>query len=146
MADYIREPYRQFRFRVEIDGIEQAGFSECTFGESSIEPVEYREGTDPTYVSKLSGITKYGNVTLKWGITDSTDLFGWYNDVQQSGANNHRKNVSIILIDEEGNDKCRWNLIDCWPTKYTPPDFKATSSDVAIEEIEFVTHHYERAS
>ena len=146
MPEYIGTPYRQFRFRVEIDGITQAGFKEVSFADTTIDPVEYREGTDPTYVAKLSGLTKYGNVTLKWGITDSMDLFNWYNDCQKEGANKHKKKVSIILIDEEGNDKNRWNLIDCWPTKYDPPDFNAQGNEVAIESLDLVCYHYERAS
>jgi len=66
-----RDPYRNFRFRVEIDGITQAGFSECVIGDTTIDLIEYREGSEPTTVRKLSGLTKYGNITLKWGITDS---------------------------------------------------------------------------
>ena len=60
------DPYRQFRYRVEIESIDQGGFSECSFGDSTVAPVEYREGTDPTHQRKLSALTKYGNITLKW--------------------------------------------------------------------------------
>ena len=65
------DPLRNFRFRLEIDSITQAGFSEVAIGETTTEPIDYREGTDPTHVRKLSGLTKYGNITLKWGVTDS---------------------------------------------------------------------------
>ena len=34
------DPYRKFRFRVEIDGISQAGFSECVLEESETEVIE----------------------------------------------------------------------------------------------------------
>lgn len=140
------DPYRSFRFRVEIDGITQAGFNECTFGDTSTEVVEYREGTDPAHARKLSGQTKYGNVTLKWGITDSTDLFDWYKTVVDVGALDNRRNLAIILIDEAGNDKARWELAECWPSKYDPPDFNAKGNDVAIETLEIVTESYQRVS
>ena len=29
-----------------------------------------------------------------------------------------------------------WQVINAWPTKYTAPDFNATSSEVAIETME----------
>ena len=61
------DPLRNFRFRLEIDSITQAGFSEVAIGETTIDAVDYREGTDPPHVRKLSGLTKYGNITLKWG-------------------------------------------------------------------------------
>ena len=140
------DPYRSFRFRVEIDGITQAGFNECTFGDTSTEMIEYREGTDPAHARKLSGQTKYGNVTLKWGITDSTDLYDWYKTVTQVGALDNRRNIAIILIDEAGNDKSRWELAECWPIKYDPTDFNAKGNDVAIETLEIVTESYQRVS
>lgn len=42
-----KDPYRQFRFRVEIDGVTQAGFSECTLADTTTDPAEYREGNEP---------------------------------------------------------------------------------------------------
>ena len=97
-----KDPYRQFRFRVEIDGISQAGFSDCTFADTTTDPVEYREGDEPPVFRKLSGLTKFGNITLKWGITDSMDLYKWRQQVIDTGAEGARKNMSIILIDEAG--------------------------------------------
>lgn len=143
MAERV-DPYRNFRFRVEINGINQAGFNECTFGDTSIEPVEYREGTDPTHPRKLSGQTKYGDVTLKWGLTDNKDLYDWFITVVEKGAISKRKNISIILVDEEGNDKSRWNLENCWPKKFDPTDFNAKGNDVAIETLEITTESYRR--
>ncbi len=132
------DPYRNFRFRVEIDGIQTASFSEATIPDSSTDAVDYREGTDPTYQRKLSGLTKYGNITLKKGLTDSMELYEWRKLVEQSGAIKARKNISLILIDEEGNDKSRWDIIEAWPTKYDPSDFSAKSNEVVIESLELV--------
>lgn len=139
------DPYRQFRFRVEIDTITQAGFSECTFADTTTDPVEYREGNEPTTVfRKLSGLTKYGNITLKWGITDSMELYKWRQDVIDKGAEGNRKNMSIILIDEAGNDKSRWNISNAWPSKYDPSDFSAKGNEVAIETLEIVHEGFKR--
>jgi phage tail-like protein len=60
------DPLRNFRYRLEIDGIVVAGFSEVAIGDASNDPVEYREGNELTAVRKLKGLNKYGNVTLKW--------------------------------------------------------------------------------
>jgi phage tail-like protein len=141
-----KDPYRQFRFRVEIDGISQAGFSECTFADTTTDPVEYREGNEPPVFRKLSGLTKYGNITLKWGITDSMDLYKWRQDIIDSGAQDHRKNMSIILIDEAGKDKSRWNIEGAWPSKYDPADFSAKGNEVAIETLEIVHEGFKRVS
>ncbi len=141
-----KDPFRNFRFRVEIDGITQAGFSECTVGDITTDPIEYREGTDSTTVRKLSGLTKYANVTLKWGITDSMDIYNWRKQVIDTGADGARKNVSVILVDEAGNDKARWNIVQAWPTKYDSPDFTAKGNDVAVETLEIVHEGIQRVS
>jgi phage tail-like protein len=132
------DPYRNFRFRVEIDGIEQAGFSDATIPDSTTASTDYREGTDPTHQRKLSGLTTYGNVTLKWGLTDSMELYEWRQQVVQSGALDARKNLSLVLIDEAGNDKTRWNIMEAWPTKYDASDLSAKGNDVVIENLELV--------
>ncbi len=132
------DPYRNFRFRVELDGIQIAGFSEATIPDSTTDPIDYREGTDPTHQKKLSGLTKYGNITLKKGLTDSMDLYNWKKKVEDLGAKGARKNISLILIDEEGKLKARWNIVEAWPTKYDPSDFRAKGAEVVIESHEIV--------
>lgn len=141
-----KDPYRQFRFRIEIDGITQAGFSECTFTDTTTDPVEYREGNEPTVFRKLSGLTKYGNITLKWGITDTMDLYNWRQRVIDAGAEKERKNLSIILIDEGGADKSRWEIVNAWPNKYDPPDFSGKGNEVAIETMEIVHEGFKRVA
>jgi phage tail-like protein len=137
MADRT-DPYRNFRFRVELDGIQSAAFSEATIPDSTTDPVDYREGTDPPHQKKLSGLTKYGNVTLKKGITDNLELYDWRKSIEASGAVKNRKNISLILVDEEGNDKSRWDIVEAWPTKYDPSDFSAKGNEVLIETLEIV--------
>ncbi|WP_127534646.1 phage tail protein [Paenibacillus kobensis] len=131
-----KDPYRNFRFRVEIDGLQQAGFTDVTGFDSTVDVVEYREGNEVTTVRKLSGLTKYGNISLKWGITDSTEIYNWYIEVTK--GNVQRKNISIVLVDETGSDKSRWNFINAWPSKYDAPDFNAKSSEVGIESLDIV--------
>ena len=72
------DPYKNFRFLVEIDGIVQAGFSECSGFGSNVEVVEYREGGEPSTVRKLPGKISYPDITLKWGVTDSRELYDWH--------------------------------------------------------------------
>ncbi|HEY9246616.1 MAG TPA: phage tail protein [Candidatus Methanoperedens sp.] len=138
MADR-NDPYRNFRFKVEIDGIQlKGGFSEATVPDSTTDPVDYREGTDLPFQRKLSGLTKYGNITLKTGLTDSMELYNWRKSVEDAGAAKARKNISLILIDEEGNDKSRWDIVNAWPTKYSSGGFNAKNNEVVIETLEIV--------
>ncbi len=138
-------PHAKFRYKVEIDGLEAGGFSEVTGFDASIEEIPYREGdmTAET-VMKFPGLKKYGNITLKQGLTDSTVLYDWIT----TGINGEieRKTLTITLLDETQSPAASWQIINAWPTKYTAPDFNATASEVAIESIEVVHEGLTRVS
>jgi phage tail-like protein len=134
MADRI-DPYRNFNFVVEIDGIQQAGFTDCSGFGANTDPIEYREGGKNTTLHKLPGQTKYPNIVLKWGLTDSRELYDWYGDVVRGKV--RRANGSIVVYDVDGvTEKTRWNFFNAWPTKWDGPDFSAKGTDVAIETLE----------
>lgn len=137
------DPYRNFNFLVEIDSITQAGFSDVSGFGATTDPVEYREGGDNRTPRKLPGVTKYTNITLKWGLTDSKELYQWYRDVTQGKI--QRRNGSIVLLDLDGTEKVRWNFFEAWPTKWDGPDFTAKGNDVAIETLELAVENIERA-
>ncbi len=136
------DPYAAFSFLVEIDGLTQAGFSECSGLESETEVEDYKEGGLNTHLHKLIGQSKYRNIVLKRGITASTELWDWHQKVAQgefSLASKVRKNLSIVLLDEKKTEKVRWNIRNAWPCKWTGPDLKADTSSVAIQTLE-ITH------
>ena len=132
------DPYKNFRFLVEIDGIVQAGFSEASIPDTTQEPIEYREGNQTPTVRKLPGLIKYGNLTLKWGITDSLDLYEWRKMVEQGQTKGARRNLAVILMDEEGNAASRWEFAEAWPSKYDAPDLDGKGNDIAVETLEIV--------
>ncbi|MTI85731.1 MAG: phage tail protein [Firmicutes bacterium] len=138
------DPYRNFHFRVEIDDIDQGGFSEVSGIDASIDVIEYRNGNEVTTPRKLPGLTKYGNITLKWGVVEATDLWEWILDCVNGEI--ERKNIAIVALDESGDDAARWEVKSAWPTKYTAPDFNGTGSEVAIETLEIVHESLERTA
>jgi phage tail-like protein len=140
------DPVQNFRFRVEIDGITQSSFSEVIMPDATIDVIEYREGSEQTHVRKLSGLTKFSNIILKWGITDSMDLYNWVKSVMDSGASGNRKNMSIVLIDEEGNDRMRWNFMEAWPVRYKISDLNAMTNEVLFEIIEITFERFSKES
>jgi phage tail-like protein len=141
------DPLRNFRFRLEIDNLAIAGFSEVAIAETLIEAIDYREGNDPAHVRKLSGLTKYGNITLKYGISvgsGSLDLFKWHKAVSDGDVLEQRKRITIVVQDEAGQDKTRFVVSEAWPIKYDPSDLNAKGNEVMIEMLEFVNEGIER--
>jgi len=137
-----KDPYRGYRFLVEIDGITRGGFRECSGLDSTQDPVEYREGTDVPTPRKLPGLVKFSNISLKWGISDDKELWDWRKKAMDGPV--ERKNGSIVLQDETGAEKVRWNFRDGWPTKWTGPSFNATGNEVAIETLDIAHEGLER--
>jgi phage tail-like protein len=132
-----KDPYLGHNFRVELDGISRNGFRECSGLDSTSDPVDYREGNEKQFtVRKLSGLFKSGNVTLKGGILDDDALWKWRKTTIDGKT--QRKNGSIILMNEAGEEKLRWNFREAWLTKWSGPTFNATGNEVAIETIEIV--------
>src|SRR5438309_1426553 len=127
------DPYKNFRFLVELDGIVQAGFSECSGFGSTVEVIEYREGGEPSTVRKLPGKVSYPDITLKWGVTDSRELYDWH--LAAVNGQVSRRNGSIILQDDVGTEKMRWNFFNGWPSKYDGPDFNAKGNDVSVDTL-----------
>jgi phage tail-like protein len=131
------DPFRAFNFRVEIDGLVVASFSEVSGLSSDGDTVDYREGTDVALtVRKLPGLRKYSNVTLKRGVTQSLDLWQWYLNVV-SGVSD-RRNGSIVLMNEERQDVIRWNVQNAFINKYEVSTLNASGNEVAIETVELV--------
>ena len=137
------DPFRGFNFRVEIDGVTSAGFQEASGLDVNTEATDYREGTDPNHVRKLTGLNSYSPIMLKRGITDSVELWEWKQTV--TSGRTQRRNVSIVLADETGQEQIRWNVRRAWPSKWTGPSFSSTSNDIAIEELELTHEELVRA-
>jgi len=138
-----KDPYRQFRYRVEINGIPRAGFQEVTFSDASTDAAEFRGENESRVLRKLSVLARHANISLKQGITDSLDLYDWYKQAIESGAA-AKKNMSIIQTDEAGAETARWEIVNAWPVKYIHSGFGAKGTETAIDAMEIVCEGYTR--
>lgn len=128
------DPFRDFNFLVELDGIAQASFTECSGLGSTTEIIETREGGDNTTVRKLPGRTSFSDITLKWGLTGSRELWAWRQQVVD--GNVVRKNGSIVVFDLGNHTEvARWNFVSAWPTTWEGPTFSAKGNDIAIDTL-----------
>lgn len=135
------DPYVGARFFVEIDGLTHAGFTECSGLEARTEIFEYKEGGLNEYTHKLPGRTTFANLKLKWGMTDSRELWQWYQDVIRGRI--ERKNLSVVLYNSEQTEVRRWNLRAAYPVRWIGPEFAAAADAVSIETLELAYHGFE---
>ncbi|WP_138469277.1 phage tail protein [Poseidonocella sp. HB161398] len=131
-------PYSNFNFKV----VDQSGnlvgqFSDVSGLGAEVTVAEYRNGTDKqNHVTKIPGVHKFENVTLKRGIVDSESLFNWMKETWTSGPA-AKRDIRIELQNEQHEPVQSWKLTGAWPTKYTGPTMAAAGgTEVAMEEIQ----------
>jgi phage tail-like protein len=141
----VADPYRNYNFMVEIDGIAQGSFMECSGLDATTETIEYREGGDNLTVHKLPGKTTYGDITLKWGVQATKELWTWRKQVIQGQV--QRKNGSVVLYDlTNSKEVARWNFVRGWPSKWEGPHLDAKGKDVAVETLTIAHEGIDRAT
>ncbi|GAF48253.1 phage tail protein [Rhodococcus wratislaviensis] len=137
MADERIDPFRTFNFRLEIDNVPVAAFSDVTGLQSDGDAADYRTGMDiPLTNRKLPGLRKFGPIALKRGMVKDTTLWDWYTNIATGKPD--RRNGTVILMDEQRNDVLRWHFENAWPNKMQASEFKAGGNEVAIETIELI--------
>ena len=141
MAARVNDPYRNFRFKLELGNIQIAGFSECSGLQMETRLFEYKEGGNNRTTLKFPEHTTYGNITLKRGLTKSNDLIEWQLDVVNATfSKNPRpqtsRSITIVLLDDKGETAKRWVLRKAIPVKWVGPDLRGNGTEVAIETLE----------
>ncbi len=137
------DPYRAYNFRLEIQGEVEGYFTQCSSIGARVEAIQWREGGAGRVVHRLPGRVEYADVTLRYGLTASTRLWEWFKAIADGKA--ERKNLSIILLDNEGKQEVmRWNLIGAFPAKWQGTPLDALGQEVAVESLTLVFNTLER--
>jgi phage tail-like protein len=139
----VTDPYRNYNFKLEIQGVTQAHFTECSNIGVRVEAIAYRQGGIQQVVHRLPGRVEYADVTLRYGLTASTELWQWFQTAVT--GNVQRRNVSIILLGSDGfTEAMRWNLVNVWPREWRGAPLDALGQEVAIETLTLVFETLER--
>jgi phage tail-like protein len=112
-----------------------AGFNEVSGIGLEVTVSEYRNGNEKENgVRKITGLTKYPDVTLKRGLIGSLSLYQWINDVR-----NGDQSVRTVVIQLQNEDHTAvvqtWKLLRARPVKHVSGPFNAQGTDVAMEEL-----------
>lgn len=131
------DPAPSFKFCLEIEGIIVGQFKECSGLSVEREVKTYREGGVNDHVHFLPGSTTFSRITLKRGITDSHDLWNWYQHGLHDGKVK-RVNMSILLLNTQGETVKHWDVQKAYPVKWVGPNLDSSTGQVAIETLELV--------
>lgn len=131
------DPFRAYNFKLLIDGVTQGHFTECTGLNVKVEALHYREGGAGNVVRRLPGPLKLGDVTLRYGLTNTPELWAWF--MASVSGTPQRKNVSVLMLGMDGlTEVLRWNLNDAWPAEWHGAPLDALGNQVAIESLVLV--------
>jgi phage tail-like protein len=138
------DPYRAYNFKLEIQGVTEGHFTECTNLGIKVEAIRYREGGTSQLVRRLPGPVEYGDITLRYGLTASTEIWRWFLTGVKGKV--ERKNVSIVMLDSDGvSEAFRWNLVSAWPSAWRGAPLDAMAREAAIEEVTLVFESLDRS-
>lgn len=121
------------RFTLEIDGVVVGGVNTIEGLEHEHEVIEYHDGDEGTTRFR-PGRQKPGTIKITRDFSATKEFFNWRKAVVDGKVD--RKSVSIILLNDAGEEAMRYNLFECWPKKYIGPALNARNSAHATESIE----------
>jgi phage tail-like protein len=147
------DPYKNFKFRVVLDGKTVMGVSKVSALKRTTEVVKHREGGDNSTDRKSPGRTTYEAVTMERGLTHDTLFEAWaalvhhYDGDPLTDLKEYKKQLTLEVLNERGHVAKRYHLYNCWVSEYTAvPDLDANANAVAIEHIKFELEGWKRDS
>ncbi len=119
-----RQPFTNMRFRIEIDGMKGTGAVEVILPEAHI-----------IVVPRKRRRVEYGILTLRRGLTRSSEWYDWWNR-SRAPAPTPDRDVFVVLVDERGTDAIRWTYTAAEPVGYVVSSLNALGNEPLIESLE----------
>jgi phage tail-like protein len=135
------------RFGVQLGGITVESVQEVsglTFNQDVVE-VPGVTSTGQPFIKKQPGASKGGQVTITRGLDQSDAFTQWLNQTMANGAvQAARQNMTIEMMDTQGNTVRRIDLMNAWASAYQAPSLQAGQATGATEQvtIEFETVNF----
>ena len=134
-----------FHFRVEFLGLNGADidtrFQSVAGLSVGIEADSLSEGGENRFQHQLPTRTTFGDLVLKRGLTNDSDLFNWFASSAET-LEIHPLDVNITLLNEKHEPAMIWKITHAWPKKSSVGDFNAETSGIVIQTLELGYHTY----
>ncbi|NUN13938.1 MAG: phage tail protein [Myxococcales bacterium] len=131
------DPDVQFCFFIEIDGLQTVKFTEASGLEWTVETESFNEGGNNLHKVNLIGQGSFKPLVIKKGFyAGNGEFFTWLKTQMDPSIPTVRSNVSVVIMNEAGDEIGRYNLYNAFCTKYQGPTFNAKQSEIGFEEIE----------
>jgi phage tail-like protein len=133
-----------FHFKVEFDALEPGEmssadqdnrFQEVSGLTAEISTEELREGGLNEYAHRIPTGAKYGNLVLKRGFINSSEVTKWCRAALENFQFQPR-NVLVTLLNDQHDPLAGWYFIRAYPVKWSISDLKAQENSLVVESLE----------
>jgi len=145
------DPYKNFKFQVELDNRVVAGISKVSAFKRTTEVVKHRSGGENSLDRKSPGRTTYEAITLERGLTHDPEFEAWANRVHHYGGDTlmdldgYKRELTLVLMNERSQPAYRYFIHNCWVSEFTAlADLDANANAVLIETIKLEHEGWER--
>jgi len=137
-----QDPLPSYAFHVEIDGIVEASFTQCSGLSVTREATPLREGGVNDAIHYLPGALSFGKVSLQSGVAHSEALWNWFNEGHEDGKVRFRRVAVLQMVPYTQQVVRRYDLTNCMVTQWSGPSLNTGSNDAAIETIELAFKNF----
>lgn len=141
MSEEITYPVGKFHFEVSWEEAENGSIicSEVSGLNSTIEPIEYRDGkSEFFYPTKRPGLQKFDDIVFTKAVFEDDEDFQTWHDAVAVERDEYRDTVTIVLKNEVAEAVTSWELQNAWVSKWEMPDMNSSANEVSIEKITIV--------
>lgn len=131
------DPFGNYYFSLEIDGVELAHFLEFSGLKTSAEVYEIQEGGFNGGTHKRPGASSYENIILKYASSASTQLAEWRDRYMLDQFDTRAEGSAAIVVRSNAGDEVRrYTFNQLWPVSWEGPSLASGGSDLAVETLE----------
>ncbi len=134
------DPMIGAHFEVSVGAV-TGYFTEVSGLGSESEVVDHKimaKGAKEPIIRKIPGRLKWGDITLKRGITKNMDFYKWRQQVEQGKVDAARLDGTVIMYDQNLTPVASWEFYKAWPSKISGPQLTSDSNAVGVEELVIV--------
>lgn len=136
------DPYRNFKFRVVIDGRPVPAIRRISGLTRTTAVVEHRDGGAPSHSQRSPGLSSFEPIVIERGLSHDTTFEDWAQQVYHPDGDaamslkNFRKDVVIQLLNLQGTVVLSYQVYRAWVSEYQAlPELDAGGQAVAVERI-----------
>ena len=139
LTSWKEDPIVSYIFSVTVDGLDNIGLFASANGlneENEIVFYKQRGEGGKLSIKKVPGQYKWGDITLKRGVTKGKEMWAWRQLVVQGKMTDARKDGAITVYSTDlTTPVATWKFVAGWPSKWEGGDLAADSDEVFAETL-----------